>query len=271
MRISKDEATQRLFKSEFPRSNTYDSEFILKNQMGPNVLWLTEWLCNHLEIQEGMRILDLGCGKAMSSIFLAREYKTTIWAYDLWISASDNWSRICVHQLENQVFPIHGRATELPFADNFFDMIVSFDSYHYYGTDDLYLNYITRFLKPGGHIGIVIPGFMRDIGIQLPEHLTMKQSHGGVFWGEDCWSFHTKEWWYNHWQRSTLVDVIYSDILPEGWKMWRDWELVVTEAGLNPFPSDAEVLNADKGEYLGFIGLVARKSDSGQSVTFPES
>jgi len=37
-----------------------------------------------------MRVLDLGCGKALSSIFLAKEYGTQVWATDLWISATDN-------------------------------------------------------------------------------------------------------------------------------------------------------------------------------------
>ena len=38
----------------------------------------------------------------------------------------------------------------LPFAESSFDAIVSFDAYHYFGTDDLYLGYISAFLKPGG-------------------------------------------------------------------------------------------------------------------------
>jgi cyclopropane fatty-acyl-phospholipid synthase-like methyltransferase len=36
--------------------------------MGPNVLWLAEWASQVLPLHEGMRILDLGCGKAASSI-----------------------------------------------------------------------------------------------------------------------------------------------------------------------------------------------------------
>jgi len=40
-------------------------------------------------------------------------------------------------------------------STEFFDAIISIDSFMYYGTDDLYLSYLARFLKPGGKIGIV--------------------------------------------------------------------------------------------------------------------
>ena len=52
------------------------------------------------------------------------------------------------------MFPIHADARSLPFAADFFDAVVSIDFLVYYGTDDLYLNYLTRFVKPGGQMGI---------------------------------------------------------------------------------------------------------------------
>ena len=48
----------------------------------------------------------------------------------------------------------------MPFAHDFFDAIVSLDSYHYYGTDFGYLEFhILRHLKRGGQIGIVSPAY----------------------------------------------------------------------------------------------------------------
>ena len=41
-----------------------------------------------MPIEPGMKVLDLGCGKAMSSIFLAREFRVSVWATDLWIPAT---------------------------------------------------------------------------------------------------------------------------------------------------------------------------------------
>lgn len=105
-----------------------------------------------------MRVLDMGCGKCLSSVFLARQFGVQVWATDLWIKADDNWQRIREAGLEDRIFPIHAEARSLPYAGGFFDAIVCVDSYIYYGTDDLYLNYFHKFVKPGGQIGIVVPG-----------------------------------------------------------------------------------------------------------------
>ncbi len=78
----------------FPRSEKYDGAWVEKNSMGPNTLWLMESLCERVELEQGMRVLDLGCGRAISSIFLAREFDVQVWATDLWIHPSENWPRI---------------------------------------------------------------------------------------------------------------------------------------------------------------------------------
>jgi cyclopropane fatty-acyl-phospholipid synthase-like methyltransferase len=103
-------------------------------------------------LQPAMRVLDLGCGRAASSIFLRREFGVQVWATDLWFNASENIQRIRDAEVEDGVFPIHADARSLPFGPEFFDAIVSIDSFYYYGTDDLYLNYLARFVKPGGRV-----------------------------------------------------------------------------------------------------------------------
>ena len=62
-----------LRKPDFPRSAKYDPAWMLENQMGPNALWLMEWLSEGLAFVPGMRVLDLGCGRALTSIFLAKD------------------------------------------------------------------------------------------------------------------------------------------------------------------------------------------------------
>jgi cyclopropane fatty-acyl-phospholipid synthase-like methyltransferase len=54
-----------------------------------------------------VRVLDLGCGRAASSIFLHRELGVQVWATDLWFSASANLQRIRDAGAESGVFPIH--------------------------------------------------------------------------------------------------------------------------------------------------------------------
>src|SRR5262245_40920366 len=162
MTLTPTELAERLRIDQFPRSATYDPQWMLDNQMGPNVLWLTEALSHRMALHPGMRVLDLGCGRALSSIFLAREFGVQVWATDLWISASANWERIGAAGVADRVFPIGAEAHSLPFAERFFDAVVSLDAYHYFGTDDLYLGYLVRFVKPGGRLGIVAPGLRHE-------------------------------------------------------------------------------------------------------------
>ena len=72
--VSREELASALKIEEFPRSSTYDPEWVIENMMGPNVLWLTESLRQVMDLVPGMRVLDMGCGRAISSIFLAREF-----------------------------------------------------------------------------------------------------------------------------------------------------------------------------------------------------
>jgi len=74
----------------FIKSNKYDTDFVKENMMGPNSMKIIEELSESLELEKGMRVLDLGCGRGLTSIFLAKEYDVTVFATDFWISATDN-------------------------------------------------------------------------------------------------------------------------------------------------------------------------------------
>jgi SAM-dependent methyltransferase len=259
MKITKKRMKELLKNDRFPRSAKYDPEWVLKGWMGPNVIWLAEWLAEKMELKPGMRVLDMGCGKALSSIFLAKEFGVKVWANDLWISAAENWQRIEEAGLENQICPIHAEAHALPYAEGFFDAIVSLDSYQYYGTDDLYLPYFLKFVKPGGQIGIVVPGLVKDFNGPVPEHLTKPRPDGSSFWVDECWCFHTAAWWHDHWCRMSSITMETADVLSDGWKDWLQYENACYEAGTLVFPSEAVTLEADAGRYLALIRVVGRR------------
>src|SRR3954454_9410459 len=163
---------QRFSSQKFPRSSAYHPDWIAASVSGgANSLRSVEWLTERLELRPGMRVLDLGCGRASSSIFLHREFGVEVWAADLWFSASENLQRIRDADVERHVFPIQANARSLPFAAEFFDAIVSIDSFVYYGTDDLYLGYLARFLRSNGCLGIAGAGLMHEFDGPVPEHL----------------------------------------------------------------------------------------------------
>lgn len=248
-----------LNRPEFPLSSRYESDWILDNQMGPNALWLVEWLLDALPLKPGLRVLDLGCGRSLTSIFMAKEFGVQVWAADLWITPDHNRKRAEIAGVGASVFPIRAEAHALPFADDFFDVIVSIDAYHYFGTDVLYLGYLSRFLRPDGYIGIVVPGLMKPI-TEVPKHLARPQSNGKVFWEDECWSFKTPDWWYEHWRRNSSITDVRVDTLKEGWRHWYDFEKILEATGKSIFPSDAEALERDRGRYIGFVRAIARRT-----------
>jgi SAM-dependent methyltransferase len=259
MKISKKRMKELLKNDKYPRSAKYDPEWVLKGWMGPNVLWLTEWLCEKMELKPGMRVLDMGCGKALSSVFLAKEYGVQVWANDLWISAAENWQRIKEAGMENQVYPIHAEAHALPYAEEFFDAIVSLDSYTYYGTDDLYLCYFLKYLRPEGQIGIVVPGLTKEFKT-VPAHLLKPRANGaGPFWVDECWCFHTARWWRQFWERYDAIDNVAADVLADGVKDWIRYEKACEEANTLMVPSEAEPLEADGGRYVALIRVTGKK------------
>jgi len=144
------------------------------------------------------------------------------------------------------------------------------DAYTYFGTDDLYLGYLSGFARSGGTIGIVVPGLVQDFTDGVPEHLTEPQSNGKRFWEEECRCFHTADWWRAHWSHSSRVAEVHADVLPDGWRHWMDFEKAVELSGKGVFPSDAEALERDAGRYMGFVRVTARRTEaSGEDLYDP--
>lgn len=242
-------SADQLHTERFPRASRYNPEWIVAGASGgANVLWLTEWLAEAVELRPGMRVLDLGCGRASSSIFLHREFGVQVWATDLWCDPSTNLRRVCDAGVEDGVFPIHADARALPFATGFFDAVLSLDSFVYYGTDDTYLNYVARFLRPGGVLGIAGAGVMQEFEGPIPEHLQ-------AWWEPGLCCLHSAPWWRRHWERTGIVSVELADALPEGWRFWREWQRVISP---DNHPEIA-ALEADGGRWLGYVRAVARR------------
>lgn len=249
---------QRLTLPNYPRSANYDPDWQIAGMMGPNALWLTEAVTQEMHLKPGMRVLDLGCGMALSSIFLAREFDVQVWATDLWISANDNAQRIREAGLDDRVFPIHAEAHALPYADGFFDAIVSVDAYQYFGTSEIYTGVTARLLKPGGQFGLVVPGLVHELDNGVPEHLQ-------PYWEADFWCFHSAAWWKRHLERSGPFTVGPASDIPDGIEHWLHWERVCMDVGYPPHypagPHDDAMLDADRGRTLSLVRVVGQKRE----------
>ncbi len=245
-----------LHHPRYPRSGGYDAAWVVENQMGPNALWLLESLLEVVAIGPGMRVLDLGCGRAMTSIFLARETGARVWATDLWIDASDNQARIEAAGVADLVTPIHAEAHTLPFAHGAFDVVISIDAYQYFSTDDLYLGYLAPFLCPGGRLGMVVPGLRHELDGDPPEPLR-------PWWQWEFCCFHSPDWWRRHWAKTGLVTVVHADLVEDGWRDWLRFAELSTPTleGWRQEAAESEMamLRVDQGRTLGLTRIAATR------------
>ncbi|KAA9340847.1 SAM-dependent methyltransferase [Adhaeribacter soli] len=246
--------SSRNLVSFFPRATSYDPEWVQQHSMGENVLFNLESLTEKIKLKRGMRVLDLGCGKAISSVFLAREFGVQVWAVDEAISATENLERIKEGACENSVFPIQADARALPFAEGYFDAVIVVDSYTYFGTDEKYLPYICRFLKPGGVIAIVDVCFTREIETptQVPAFLKKDYSHYWYF-------IHTVDWWRKLWEKTGLVQIECAEELPA--KDIVRQEYVRYFEGKTKKDAFARALAKDKNGLISFFRLIGRRTD----------
>ena len=232
----------------------YKQYFTKEYLMGPNSLRLLgEIITDNLQAIQSGNVLDLGCGAALSSILLAKETKAErVYALDLWVSPTDNLKRIRENGLENKIIPIYGDALALPFAHEYFDCIVSIDTYHYFGCEDnVFGEKILPFLKAGGYALIVMPGLKCEPEGHYAE--LMKE------WAEDeAYMFKTKEWWQSHIAQSCEAQVEVTAYESSRFDLvWQEW----TDSGHEYGARDAEFLNRGLREILNFVMLVIRRKD----------
>ena len=239
-------------RSAFPLTAKYDPQWVRENALGENALCQVESLARRLPLRAGMRVLDLGCGKATSSIFLAREFGIQAWAADGATSPTENLKRAIELQCEASVFPLRVDAHSLPFAKEFFDAVIAIDSFLYFGTDDRYLDYLIQFIKPGGFIGVVDIAFTRELRSieEAPGYLRPQYAKH--------WSYvHSVPWWKQHWEKTALVDVQCAELLAESDELLRDYV-----RGRPPEQEEDSIMRAASRDHEGLISLfclVARK------------
>ena len=164
--------------NNFPKANSFDINLVRSKIMGPNPLKLCEELLCDADVAKGSRVCDLGSGTGITSVMLAREYGLDVYAVDLWSDPDEN--RASFREMgvsDERIHPIKANAAEgLPFEPEFFDAVVSIDSYNYFGRDPHYLGErLLPYVKSGGRIYLSIPGMVRDCHDALPAIEDMHQ------------------------------------------------------------------------------------------------
>lgn len=236
---------------EYKLSKKYDTPELMAKIMGPNPVKLEEELLDNCKIKKGSVVCDLGSGQGLTSVFLAKEYGFKVYASDLWSEPEDN--RRFFHEMglsDEQIIPVKADAEDLPFEKDFFDAVISIDSYNYFGRDEEYLDSkLLPFVKKGGYIYIAIPGMKKDCHDNLPPELLLSWTP------EQLDYMHDIEYWTNIVSRCKDAEVVTVDEMKSDDEVWADWLKQENEYAVG----DRKVMNAGGGKYLNFIKIVLRK------------
>lgn len=233
-------------------SETYKNLFTKEYLMGPNGIRLLEEMLEHYPLKRGLRLLDLGCGKGLTSLYLARETDATVFAADLWISATENNALFHAWHVSDKVIPLHADANNLPFANEYFDAVICIDAFHYVGTQPHFFEQkILPLLKPNGAALLAIPGLKEEIHGKEPavirEWLAGEESEFHLF--------HSREWWLNHLGKSDAFDIVQHFDLQCFDAAWNDWFSSQHEFALH----DEKYFQKGVSNYLSTVGLIIKK------------
>ena len=163
------------------------------------------------------RILDLGCGKGLTSLVLARETGAQIYANDLWISAEENAQRFEEWGVGKQITPVHEDATRLGFEPGQFQALFSIDSYHYFaGEPGFFEQKILPFLSDGAEVLIAVPGTKAEYSGRSEELLS-------DWLGDEAYMFKSTLQWkelLGFGGRIESVETWEMDCFQEAWDDW---------------------------------------------------
>lgn len=235
----------------YVKSEKYNTPALQAKIMGPNPIKLEEELLLDHQIPAHAVVCDLGSGQGLTSVFLAKEYGFTVYAADLWSDPAENRAFFDAMGLDRrQIIPVKADATDLPFEKNFFDAVVSTDSYNYFGRDERYLDdKLLPFVKPGGLVYIAIPGMKRDCHDHLPEELLLSWTP------EQLDYMHDVDYWRGIVSQCRGAEVLSIREMESNDEVWADWLAQDNEYAVG----DRKSMETGGGKYLNFIAIVLRK------------
>lgn len=184
-------------------------------------------------------------------MFLAKEYGFKVYAADLWSDPDDNRKFFSEMGLsEKQIIPVKADALNLPFDKEFFDAVISTDSYNYFGRDPKYLDEkLLPFIKSGGYIYIAIPGMKKDLHDNLPPELLLSWTP------EQLDYMHDTNYWKNILSYCKNAEIISVSEMESNEEVWADWLRQENEYAIG----DRKSMETGGGKYLNFIKIVLRK------------
>lgn len=255
-------ALQTLEAGSRPVLKNYSRTEIYREIHGQGGLFFAADMAGELDLRPGMRVLDLACGGGTTSLFLAKNYGVQVWAVD---KNEMDGAKLAARAQEAGVAalltPVKAEAHALPFAAEFFDAVFCLNSYFYFGTDDLYLPYLLKFVRTGGKVCVGSPCYREELPPNpRPEFLVEFP---------DCLAVHSPNWWRRHFEKIGIVRVLKAENHPQSRVFWEDWLRQWLEqrdpAEMSPGEREGlhaflQLLAADEEGFVSHLLLTAEKT-----------
>lgn len=121
---------------------------------------ITEKTIRRMNLRPGERVLDLGCGSGWATRLLARLVADGPEGFGqvVGVDVSDEMIRVAraaSKDFENIMY-VWGSATQIPWEENFFDKMLSVESFYYYPDQERALAELFRVMAPHGRLFILI-------------------------------------------------------------------------------------------------------------------
>jgi len=233
------------------KSDRYQPYFVASNLMGPNSIRLLDELLEayplHFTAQN--RVLDLGCGTGLTSLFIANETGATVYANDLWISEADNRERFANWQMQDKLIPVHEDAHCLHFDQEMCDAIISIDSYHYFaGTEGFFSEKLLPYLKHGGIALIAVPGMRQEYDGRSDELC-------GAWLTDEAYMFQSASWWKKILGTHDEIAEVKTWEMNSFDQPWQEWFETEHAFALNDLTFYEKTIKP----YTCFVGMMIRK------------
>jgi cyclopropane fatty-acyl-phospholipid synthase-like methyltransferase len=229
-------------RSRYPELDGY-TRHELYEDISPGGLYLACRMVRTMRLKAGDIILDLGCGKGTTSIFLVKHFGVKVIALDLWTSATYLDQKFTERGYRDRIVPLNMDAAQpLPFAENYFDAVFCMNSFNFYGGSVAYLRRLLKHVKPGGQLCIgseVLTSEFTSEQLQHPPYvyaftLPPPNEHVNVF-EDDFSKQHTPAWWRDLFENSGLLQVENCEHLDDAAILYEESVRHEYELNLDPF------------------------------------
>ncbi|HKS73791.1 MAG TPA: methyltransferase domain-containing protein [Terriglobales bacterium] len=153
---------------------------------------ITEKTIRLMNLRPGERVLDLGCGSGWATRLLARMVGDGPEGFGqvVGVDVSDEMvrqARAASKDFENVLY-VWGSAQQIPWEENYFDKVLSVESFYYYPDQERALTELFRVMAPKGRLFILInlykdnPYSLQWVDkLKVPVHVRSAEEYIGLF------------------------------------------------------------------------------------------